>query len=94
MASFGQFWTAISSSLPVPVKTLKFGLPFKKLQKIVTQYFVLIFKSNFPHFYWGKKQHDRSEAQEKGLRQINGGKVNGCNNKRMHCTLLSYEKGK
>lgn len=25
-----QFWTAISSSLRVPVKILKFGLPLKK----------------------------------------------------------------
>lgn len=55
---------------------------------------MVIFKSNFPHFYWCKKQHERSEAQEKGLRQINGGKVNGCNNKRTHRTLLSYQKRK
>lgn len=61
---------------------------------MVKQHFVLILKSNFPQFYWCKKQHDRSEAQEKGLRQINGGKVNGCNNKRMHLTLLSYQNGK
>lgn len=61
---------------------------------MVQQHFLFIFKNNFPHFYWCKKQDDRSEAQEKGLRQINGGKVNGCNKKRMHHTLLSYQKGK
>lgn len=88
-----QFWTAISS-LPGPVKILKFGLPFNKHQKMVKWNLLLSYKSNFPHFYWHKKQHDRSEAQQKGLRQINTGKVNGCNIKRMYLALLSYQKGK
>lgn len=87
-------WTVLGSSLPVPAKTLTFGLPFKKLQKTVKQHFVLVLKINFPRFHWCAKQHDRAEALEKGLRQINGGEVNGCSNNRMHHTLLSYQKGK
>lgn len=61
---------------------------------MVKQHFMLIFKSKFTHFYWCNKQHDRSEAHDEGPRQINGGKVNGCNSKRMYCALLSYQKGK
>lgn len=61
---------------------------------MVKWHLLLGYKSNFPHFYWHKKQHDRSEAQQKGLRQINVGKVNGCNIKRMYLALLSYQKGK
>lgn len=56
---------------------------------MVKQHFVVIFKSNFPHFYWCKKWRDRPEAHKKGLRQMKGSKVNGCNNKRMHHALLS-----
>lgn len=89
-----QVWTVLASSLPVPAKTLTFGLPFKKPQKTVKQDFVLVLKINFPRFYWCMKQHDRCEAQEKGLRQINCGEVNGSSNNRMHHALLSYLKGK
>lgn len=41
------------------------GLPFNKLQQREKQHSVLIHESNFLHFYWHKKEHDRFEAQEK-----------------------------
>lgn len=89
-----QFLTGISSLLPGPVKMFVPGLPFNKLQQMERQHLVLIHKSAFPHFYWHKKEHDRFEAEDKGLRLIDSGKANGCNNERMYLALLSYQKRK